>query len=62
MEPHTEPGTQSISRTLEENEDRLLGPPPGPEAVAALSGRLAAQGWLARAQGDLLVLQPQGRP
>lgn len=41
---------------------RLLGSPPGPEAVAALSGRLAALGWLARAQGDLLVLQPQGRP
>jgi general secretion pathway protein L len=41
---------------------RLMGPPPAPEAVAALSGRLAEQGWLARAQGDLLVLQPQGRP
>lgn len=47
---------------LSPGELRLLGPPPGPEAVAALSGRLAASGWLARAQGDLLVLQPQGRP
>ncbi|MDP3699760.1 MAG: type II secretion system protein GspL [Hylemonella sp.] len=47
---------------LIDGELRLQGPPPAPEVVAALSSRLAAQGWAARAQGDLLVIQPQGRP
>lgn len=47
---------------LSDGELRLQGPPLAPEVVAALSSRLAAQGWLARAQGDLLVIQPQGQP
>jgi general secretion pathway protein L len=47
---------------LSDGELRLQGPPPPPELVATLSSRLAVQGWRARAQGDLLVIQPQGQP
>lgn len=47
---------------LNEGELRLQGWVPAPQAMAALSDRLAAQGWQARTQGDLLVIQPQGRP
>lgn len=47
---------------LSDGELRLQGPPPAPEIVAALSSRLAAQGWQARAQGERLVIQPQGAP
>lgn len=46
---------------LSDGELRLQGQPPAPELVATLSSRLDAQGWRARAQGELLVLQ-QGQP
>lgn len=53
--------TPPTAIALGDGELRLQGPPPAPERVAALSGRLAAQGWRARTQADLLVLQ-QGQP
>ncbi|MCZ8252323.1 MAG: type II secretion system protein GspL [Hylemonella sp.] len=54
--------TPPTAIALSDGELRLQGLKPDPQTLAALSDRLAARGWQARVQDDLLVIQPQGRP